>query len=124
MRETIIKILRETAEIGEMGIKPGRLKALLPKQYLVKTTKKEQKASEEKQRLKSIVDKVNDLFSQISNDLKNLQWEDIMLVPDGVFFYIALPTKIKTKMRRLADFYGELVENDYTNLVSPREKIE
>ena len=27
-------------------------------------------------------------------------------------------------MRRLADFYGELVENDYTNLVSPREKIE
>jgi hypothetical protein len=41
-----------------------------------------------------------------------------------VFFYVILPSKIKTKMRRLADLYGELVENDYTNLVSPKEKIE
>jgi hypothetical protein len=124
MRDIIIKILRETAEIGEMGIKPSRLKTLLPKQYLVKTTKKEQKAAEEKKRLKTITEKVNVLFSQISDDLKNLSWEDIYLHPKGVFFYVILPSKIKTKMRRLADLYGELVENDYTNLVSPKEKIE
>ena len=71
MRDIIVKILRETAEIGEMGIKPSRLKTLLPKQYLVKTTKKEQKAAEEKKRLKTITEKVNVLFSQISDDLKN-----------------------------------------------------
>jgi len=124
MRDIIIKILRETAEIGEMGIKPSRLKTLLPKQYLVKTTKKEQKAAEEKKRLKTITEKVNTLFSQISDDLRNLSWEDIYLHPKGVFFYVILPSKIKTKMRRLADLYGELVENDYTNLVSPKEKIE
>ena len=124
MRNLIFKILRETAEIGEMGIKPARLKTLLPKQYLVKTTKKEQKAVEEKKRLKTITEKVNTLFSQISDDLKNLSWEDIYLHPKGMFFYVILPSKIKTKMRRLVDLYGELVENDYTNLVSPREKIE
>jgi hypothetical protein len=124
MRDIIIKILRETAEIGEMGIKPSRLKTLLPKQYLVKTTKKEQKAAEEKKRLKTITEKVNTLFSQISDDLKNLNWEDIYLHPKGMFLYVILPSKIKTKMKRLADLYGELVENDYTNLVSPREKIE
>ena len=124
MKNLIRKILREEAEMSEMGIKVSRLKSLQPKQYLVKTTKKEEKATEEKKRLKTITEKVNTLFSQISDDLKNLNWEDIYLHPNGVFFYVILPSKIKTKMRRLADLYGELVENDYTNLVSPKEKIE
>jgi hypothetical protein len=124
VKNLIRKILREEAEMSEMGIKVSRLKSLQPKQYLVKTTKKEEKATEEKKRLKTITEKVNTLFSQISDDLKNLNWEDIYLHPNGVFFYVILPSKIKTKMRRLADLYGELVENDYTNLVSPKEKIE
>ena len=124
MRDLIFKFLREEAEMAEMGIKVSRLKSLQPKQYLVKTTKKEQKAAEEKKRLKTITDKVNQLFAQISDDLKNLNWEDISLFQKGMFYHVILPSKIKTKMRRLADFYGELVENDYTNLVSPREKIE
>ena len=123
MRDFIFKVLREEAEMSEMGIKVSRLKSLQPKQYLVKTTKKEQKATEEKKRLKTITEKVNTLFSQISDDLKNLSWEDIYLHPKDMFFYVILPSKIKTKMKRLADLYGELVENDYTNLVSPREKI-
>jgi hypothetical protein len=125
MRDLIFKVLREEAEMSEMGIKVSRLKSLQPKQYLVKTTKKEQKAAEEKKRLKTITEKVNTLFSQISDDLKNLSWEDIYLHPKGMFFYVILPSKIKTKMKRLADLYGELVENDANiNLVSPREKIE
>ena len=124
MRDLIFKFLREEAEMAEMGIKVSRLKSLQPKQYLVKTTKKEQKAAEEKKRLKTITDKVNQLFAQISDDLKNLNWEDISLFQKGMFYHVILPSKIKTKMRRLADFYGELVENDYTNLVSPKEKIE
>ena len=124
MRDLIFKVLREEAEMAEMGIKVSRLKSLQPKQYLVKTTKKEQKAAEEKKRLKTITDKVNQLFAQISNDLKNLNWEDISLFQKGMFYHVVLPSRIKTKMRRLADFYGELVENDYTNLVSPKEKIE
>ena len=124
MRDLIFKLLREEAEMAEMGIKVSRLKSLQPKQYLVKTTKKEQKAAEEKKRLKTITEKVNQLFAQITDDLKNLNWEDISLFQKGMFYHVVLPSKIKTKMRRLADFYGELVENDYTNLVSPREKIE
>jgi hypothetical protein len=124
MRNLIFKVLREEAEMSEMGIKVSRLKSLQPKQYLIKTTKKEEKATEEKKRLKIITEKVNTLFSQISDDLKNLGWEDIYLHPKHEFFYIILPSKIKTKMRRLADLYGELVENDYTTLVSPKEKIE
>lgn len=124
MRDLIFKLLREEAEMAEMGIKVSRLKSLQPKQYLVKTTKKEQRAAEEKKRLKTITDKVNQLFAQISDDLKNLNWEDISLFQKGMFYHVILPSKIKTKMRRLADFYGELVENDYTNLVSPKEKIE
>jgi len=124
MRDLIFKLLREEAEMAEMGIKVSRLKSLQPKQYLVKTTKKEQKAAEEKKRLKTITEKVNQLFVQITDDLKNLNWEDISLFQKGMFYHVVLPSKIKTKMRRLADFYGELVENDYTNLVSPKEKIE
>lgn len=124
MRDLIFKVLREEAEMAEMGIKVSRLKSLQPKQYLVKTTKKEQKAAEEKKRLKTITEKVNELYSQITDDLKNLNWEDISLFQKGMFYHVILPSKIKTKMRRLADFYGELVENDYTNLVSPKEKIE
>jgi len=124
MRDLIFKLLREEAEMAEMGIKVSRLKSLQPKQYLVKTTKREQKAAEEKKRLKTITEKVNQLFAQISDDLKNLNWEDISLFQKGMFYHVILPSKIKTKMRRLADFYGELVENDYTNLVSPKEKIE
>jgi hypothetical protein len=124
MRDLIFKVLREEAEMAEMGIKVSRLKSLQPKQYLVKTTKKEQKAAEEKKRLKTITEKVNQLYSQISDDLKNLNWEDISLFQKGMFYHVILPSSIKTKMRRLADFYGELVENDYTNLVSPKEKIE
>jgi hypothetical protein len=123
MRDLIFKILREETEMSEMGIKVSRLKSLQPKQYLVKTTKKEQKAAEEKKRIQTITEKVNTLFSQISDDLKNLSWEDIYLHPKDMFFYVILPSKIKTKMKRLVDLYGELVENDYTNLVSPREKI-
>jgi len=110
--------------MAEMGIKVSRLKSLQPKQYLVKTTKREQKAAEEKKRLKTITEKVNQLYSQITDDLKNLNWEDISLFQKGMFYHVVLPSRIKTKMRRLADFYGELVENDYTNLVSPKEKIE
>ena len=124
MRDLIFKLLREEAEMAEMGIKVSRLKSLQPKQYLVKTTKKEEKAAEEKKRLKTITEKVNTLYSQISDGLKNLNWEDISLFQKGMFYHVILPSKIKTKMRRLADFYGELVENDYTNLVSPKEKIE
>jgi len=124
MRDLIFKLLREEAEMAEMGIKVSRLKSLQPKQYLVKTTKKEQKAAEEKKRLKTITEKVNELYSQINDDLKNLNWEDISLFQKGMFYHVVLPSRIKTKMRRLADFYGELVENDYTNLVSPKEKIE
>jgi hypothetical protein len=124
MRDLIFKVLREEAEMAEMGIKVSRLKSLQPKQYLVKTTKKEERAAEEKKRLKTITEKVNTLYSQISDDLKNLNWEDISLFQKGMFYHVILPSKIKTKMRRLADFYGELVENDYTNLVSPKEKIE
>ena len=124
MRDLIFKLLREEAEMAEMGIKVSRLKSLQPKQYLVKTTKKEQKAAEEKKRLKTITEKVNELYSQITDDLKNLNWEDISLFQKGMFYHVILPSKIKTKMRRLADFYGELVENDYTNLISPKEKIE
>ena len=124
MRDLIFKVLREEAEMAEMGIKVSRLKSLQPKQYLVKTTKKEQKAAEEKKRLKTITEKVNQLFAQITDDLKNLNWEDISLFQKGMFYHVILPSKIKTKMRRLADFYGELVENDYTNLISPKEKIE
>ena len=124
MRDLIFKLLREEAEMAEMGIKVSRLKSLQPKQYLVKTTKKEQKAAEEKKRLKTITEKVNQLFAQITDDLKNLNWEDISLFQKGMFYHVVLPSRIKTKMRRLADFYGELVENDYTNLVSPKEKIE
>ena len=77
MRDLIFKVLREEAEMAEMGIKVSRLKSLQPKQYLVKTTKKEEKAAEEKKRLKTITEKVNTLYSQISDDLKNLNWEDI-----------------------------------------------
>lgn len=124
MRDLIFKVLREEAEMAEMGIKVSRLKSLQPKQYLVKTTKREQKAAEEKKRLKTITEKVNQLFTQITEDLKNLNWEDISLFQKGMFYHVVLPSRIKTKMRRLADFYGELVENDYTNLVSPKEKIE
>jgi hypothetical protein len=53
MRKLILNILKEENEILErmMGLKLGKVKSALPSQYLVKTTKKQEKLSTEKRRL-------------------------------------------------------------------------
>ena len=39
MRDLIVKIIREEAEVKEMGISMGKLRASQPKNYLVKSLK-------------------------------------------------------------------------------------
>ena len=90
MRDLIFKVLREEEEMSEMGIKVSRLKSLQPKQYLVKTTKKEERAAEEKKRLKTITEKVNTLFSQISDDLKKGAVQATIFAMLAIFLYIFL----------------------------------
>ena len=99
MRKLILNILKEENEILErmMGLKLGKVKSALPSQYLVKTTKKQEKLSTEKRRLKLISSRVNALYSQIEKELKTLNWSDLELTPRDDFFFVVLPKKIKTK---------------------------
>lgn len=125
MRKLISNILKEEAKIFEvMGVKLSKVKSALPSQYLVKTTKKQEKLSAEKRRLKTITNKVNSLYTQIDKELKNLKWEDLYLSPREDFFFVILPKKIKNKISKLNDNFQELYNNDYTDLLVPKEKIE
>jgi hypothetical protein len=125
MRKLILNILKEENEILErmMGLKLGKVKSALPSQYLVKTTKKQEKLSTEKRRLKLISSRVNTLYSQIENELKTLNWSDLELTPRDDFFFVVLPKKIKTKIERLSKYYEELLEGDFLNLIVPKDKI-
>jgi len=125
MRKLILNILKEENEILErmMGLKLGKVKSALPGQYLVKTTKKQEKLSAEKRRLKLISSRVNALYTQIEKELKTLNWYDLELTPRDDFFFVVLPKKIKTKIERLSKYYEELLEGDFLNLIVPKDKI-
>jgi hypothetical protein len=106
-----------------MGLKLGKVKSSIPNQYLVKTTKKQEKLSVEKKRLKIISIRVNSLYTQIDKELKNLSWDELKLLPRDDFFFVILPKKIKNKIERLSKYYEELLENDFLNLIVPQERV-
>jgi hypothetical protein len=123
MRDLIAKIIREEAEVKEMGISMGKLRASQPKNYLVKSLKDKEEGQWLKAALKEMSDDCNKLYSQIDESLKNISWEEIELHEQGKFFYIVLPSEIRTKMLELTELYEELAENNYTNGLVPLNKI-
>ena len=128
MIKLIRKILKEEAEVQEMGISLSKLKAIQPKQYLVQTSKKERKAAESKEILKSISKKVNSLYEQLTQELRNINWQDLILEErrskGNNFFHLIFPNKILKKIEEIASLFTQLVEEDYINLISPYDKIE
>jgi hypothetical protein len=123
MRDLIVKIIREEAEVKEMGISMGKLRASQPKNYLVKSLKDKEEGQWLKAALKEMSNDCNKLYSQIDESLKNISWEEIELHEQGKFFYIVLPSEIRTKMLELTELYEELAENNYTNGLVPLNKI-
>lgn len=124
MREQIKKILKEEAEMTEMGISLSKLKASQPKNYLVRSLIKKEKSAEKKKELMSISNKCNELFKKIDYDLKTLNWQDLSFSEQGGFFYIVLPQKIKSNVEKLTSLYEVLDEVDYTIGLNPKNKIE
>jgi hypothetical protein len=123
MRDLIAKIIREEAEVKEMGISMGKLRASQPKNYLVKSLKDKEEGQWLKDALKEMSNDCNKLYSQIDESLKNISWEEIELHEQGKFFYIVLPSEIRKKMLELTEIYEELAENNYTNGLVPLNKI-
>lgn len=113
MRGLIQQILREEAEVKEMGIDIGKIKASQPKNYLVKSLKKRQEISKEKEDAKKEIQTINKLYPQIVEGLTNIKWEDIELQEHKNFFYIVFPKKLEKKMEKLRDSYGKLLEVQY-----------
>jgi hypothetical protein len=123
MRDLIKKIIREETEIKEMGINLRKLQASQPKNYLVKSLKDKEEGQWLRAALKEMSEECNELYSQIDESLKNISWEEIELHEQGKFFYIVLPSEIRTKMLELTELYEELAENNYTNGLVPLNKI-
>jgi len=122
------RILKDKAEVKEMGISLNKLKTMQPKQYLVQTSKKEKKAAESKEILKNISKKVNSLYEQLTQELRNVSWQDLILeerISKGQnFFYLIFPSKILKKIEEITSLYTQLTEESYTNLITPLDKIE
>ena len=123
MKELIKQILREEAEVKEMGLSLSKLKAAQPKNYLVKSLKDREKTAGFKSDMKKLTQKCNKLYSEISNDLKNMKWEDVILTEHDKFFYFMLPPKIKTKMFQMCEAYHELDVNKYLSGLAPIDRI-
>lgn len=122
MRDLIKKILREESEVTEMGISMSKLKAAQPKNYLVKSLKDKEKTADLKKQMKAATQKCNTLYSQITQELKKIKWQDIILEEYGGFFYFTLPKKITDKMFEMCENYYELeVNNSLNGLTSPEK---
>jgi hypothetical protein len=124
MRDLIKKILKEESEVKEMGVSIGKLRASQPKNYLVKSLIDKEKNDQPKVELKKIVQKCNQLFSQINDELKDIKWNDLKLVEHNKFFYVELPSRVKNKIVKLVSLYNELDENNYLIGLTHVNKIE
>jgi hypothetical protein len=123
MKDLIKKILKEEAEVKEMGISMNKLRAAQPKNYLVKSLEAREKTAELKKHLKKITKKCNDLYSDIITDLKKIKWQDIILDEHEGFFYFTLPKKIINKMFQLCEYFNELEVNKSLNGLDSAEKV-
>jgi hypothetical protein len=105
-----------------MGISMSKLKAAQPKNYLVKSLKDKEKTADLKKQMKAATQKCNTLYSQITQELKKIKWQDIILEEYGGFFYFTLPKKITDKMFEMCENYYELeVNNSLNGLTSPEK---
>jgi hypothetical protein len=124
MKDLIRTVLREDAEMTEMGISLGKIKASQPKNYLVKALASKEKEAQSKNELKKISQKANELYSDIDKDLKNLDWKEISFIEQKEFFYFELPVSIKRKMEKLCSIYEELKSYRYTSALTSKVKID
>jgi len=123
MKDLIKKILKEEAEVKEMGISMNKLRAAQPKNYLVKSLEAREKTADLKKHLKKITKKCNTLYFDITQSLKKIKWEDIILDEHEGFFYFMLPSKIIDKMYQLCEYYNELDVNNSLSGLDSVEKI-
>jgi hypothetical protein len=123
MRDLIKKIIREEAEVKEMGLSMRKVRASQPKNYLVKSLIDKEKSEESRSELKKMVKKCNNLYSEIDSELRNIKWEDINFYEPNKFFYVMLPKNITNKMKEMTELYEELNKNGYTNGLNPLSKI-
>jgi hypothetical protein len=122
MRDLIKKILREESEVTEMGLSMDKLKASQPKNYLVRSLKDREKTADLKKQMKSATQKCNTLYSEITQELKKIKWEDIILEEHGGFFYFMLPKKIIDKMFQMCENYDVLeINKSFNGLTSPEK---
>lgn len=95
MDNLIKKIIREESEMKEMGVKVSRLAKLQPTNYLVKRVKNIEK---EKKSKTKYLDYQN-LFLSAIEDIKNLDWKNLVLVEIGSSNYdVRFPKYIQKKI--------------------------
>jgi len=123
MKDLIKKILKEEAEVKEMGISMNKLRASQPKNYLVKSLEARERTAELKKHLKKITKKCNALYYDITTDLKKMKWQDVILYEESGFFYFTLPKKIVDKMFQLCEYFNELEVNHSLNGLDSAEKV-
>jgi hypothetical protein len=123
MKDLIKKILKEEAEVKEMGISMNKLRASQPKNYLVKSLEAREKTADLKKHLKKITNKCNPLYYDITQDLKKMKWQDVILYEESGFFYFMLPKKIVDKMFQLCEYFKELETNNSLNGLDSAEKV-
>lgn len=121
MRDIIKKILQES-EMTEMGMKIGKLKSIQPQNYLIKSLKDKEKTLKVKE--KEWVLQLNNLYQEIVQDLKNLQWHEIRFQKVNEHFFILLPGYIKTKMKKLYSLHEKVEHGFYKHLIDPKYKID
>jgi len=90
-------ILREDAEMKEMGIKASRLAKLQPQNYLVKRVSRIGK--EQKSKLKYLP--YQEIFLEAIEEIKNLNWQDL-IIDDAKkdYYYIDFPKSIDRKLKQ------------------------
>lgn len=122
MRGLIKKILQTESEMIEMGMKIGKLKVIQPQNYLVKSLKSKEKSQKVKE--KDLVLKLNNLYQEIFEDLKNLNWYELRFELQNGHYYLILPSRIKTKIKKLSYLFDKVNGGPYNHLIEPRLKIE
>lgn len=122
--DLIRKILREEAEMSEMGISIKKVKQFQPSNYLIQTLKNKEKEILKKNKLKIKIEECDNLYEKLNQKLKNISWQEIQLYEKEKFIMVRFPTDIRSDIRLIAKMYDKINNLGQENLLKYKTKIE
>jgi hypothetical protein len=116
MIDNIIKnILREESEVKEMGIKINKLVSRQPGNYLVKSMKAKEKNKKESEKIQlkqmrfdSLVESLSEMYNNIRESIKNLDWRELKLYQYNRHYYVIFPRKIMSMCTAFNKLYDKI----------------